>query len=409
MTYRPTVQITPADSPSLDAFGRMRMSTPETIFASKQIYDEQPLSWSTSTTSGGTVAHRPNEASSRLTASSTIGSQAIRQTKRRFNYEAGKSQLIYLTFNMNSNVVGHTKRVGVFDENDGIFLELNGSDVRLVQRTSVSGSPSDARFAAQASWNIDPLDGSGPSGVTIDFSKVQIMIIDYQWLGVGAARIGFVYGRSVLYVHEFDAANVLTTVWAKTPNFPVRASVTNVASGASTYLDFICASIISEGGSDSQGIIRSINLGILSPIDAGTAGTFYAALGIRLKSTHLGAAIEILNIDVLTTTNNNFLWSLQRSPTINGTFTYNSLANSAIEYALGDVVTDPSTNTLNTAGTVIASGYGSANGRVITAHTSPALGLGATISGTRDTLVLLVTSGTTNDDFLAALTWRERY
>lgn len=411
MAYRPKVEIQAADSPSVGAFSRWRIAEAVTLYDSKQIHDNLPLFWSTSTASGGSVTYRTNESSSRLAVNSTIGSTAIRQTKRRFNYEPGKSQLIFHTFNALGNDSGIRKRVGYFDEENGIFLELNGTDVRFVIRSFTSGSAVDTEFAVQDDWNLDKFDGSGgsgnPSGVSLDWDTVQVLVIDMQWLGVGRVRVGFDINGIVHYAHQFVHANSDTVVYMTTPNLPIRAEIVNVSSGSSSNIDIICSTVISEGGFQSTGAIRSANNGILSPIDAGTAGTRYALLGIRLKNTHLDAVVNIEQVEVVIVSNQSFIWELQLNPTVAGTFTYADETNSPVQIAKGETSNDPSTNSISAAGTILASGYSSRDVDIAKADIKSALTLGATVSGTRDQIVLCAAATANNEDFFGAITWRE--
>ena len=224
MTYIPSrdLAIKMADSPSIDAFDRVRVSNPQTIFNSKQLWDKAPEIYDEDTTGAGTTsAHTANNSCVNMAVSATTAGSITRQTFRQFNYQPGKSQLIFLTANMNGIVDGVTKQVGQFNTNNGLFFELSGSSAYVGIRTYTSGSVVDTKIA-QASWNVDPMDGTGPSGVTIDWSKVQIFVMDFEWLGVGRVRFGLVNNGIVYYVHYYSGANNDTKVYMTTPNLPVR-------------------------------------------------------------------------------------------------------------------------------------------------------------------------------------------
>ena len=83
---------------SIDAFGRLRVSEPFTVFDSKQIYDKAPLVFDESTTGSPTSAHVAGDSCVRMTTQSGSASSVIRQSFMRFNYQPGKSQLIFCTF-----------------------------------------------------------------------------------------------------------------------------------------------------------------------------------------------------------------------------------------------------------------------------------------------------------------------
>ncbi len=210
----------------IDAFGRQRISTPEMIFNSKQIFDNQPLYWDDvqETGSGTTSTHSSFTASTTLAVSANTAGKRTRQTYMRFNYQPSKSQLIHITgvLKKSGGGTGIITRMGYFDDDNGIFLQRSGSTVSIVLRTSTSGSPSDSNLITQANWNLDKMDGSGISGVSLDFSKTQILIIDFEWLGVGCVRIGFVIDGLIFYCHQFNNANNLSSVYMSTPNLPLR-------------------------------------------------------------------------------------------------------------------------------------------------------------------------------------------
>ncbi len=165
-----------------DAFGRQRVSNPEMIFNSKQIFDNQPLYWDDvqESGSGTSSTYSNNTASSTLSVSASTVGKRTRQTFMRFNYQASKSQLIFITgiLKASGGGTGIITRMGYFDDNNGLFLECNAGTINLVRRTYVTGAAVDDTIP-QSSWNLDAMDGSGPSKITLDFTKTQIFMMDY--------------------------------------------------------------------------------------------------------------------------------------------------------------------------------------------------------------------------------------
>lgn len=399
------------DGPQIDAFGRLRQSNPYTIFDSKQIFDDAdvansaenyPLFYDNQETSGSgtSTTFSAARASTVLAVSNTTAGTRVRQTRQRFNYQPGKSQQVFLTGVWGAGASGITKRYGLFDENNGLFFELDDEVLYVAKRSYVTGSPVDTPVA-QADWNIDPLNGNGASGITLDLTKSLIMIIDFEWLGVGRARMGFVIGGAVYYCHEFLNSNVNASVYMSTPNLPIRAEISNDGTGAAASFEMICASVTSEGGLEPNGITRAHDTGITS-LTAGTSPV--ATLGIKLRSTHLGATVVIKNIDMLVTSANDIMrWVLYFNPTIANAFTYANLANSCCQIATGG-----STNTIS-AGTILASGYVSSQVRSQSLPVNVALRLGSTISGTADSIVLALQASTGTLAGLASITWQEYF
>lgn len=322
--------------PAFDAFGRARISSAFSLFASKQLYDAAPLFWDDQEVSGGGTnsTHSSNRASSTLAVSANTAGKRVRQTKRRFNYQPGKSQLIFMTAIMGEGQAGITRRLGYFDDNNGLFFQLSGTEVRVARRTKVTGNVQDISVK-QVDWNIDTLDGSGDSGITLDLSKAQIFVIDFEWLGTGRVRFGFMVDGNLYYCHQILAANVLTSVYMSTPNLPLRYEISNDGTGGAATLEVICNAVISEGEQEYLGAILSAS-NANDYLVAASAGTLYACLGLRLKSTHFGANIFNLALSLMGASANDFFhWQLLLNPTVAGTFAYSDITNSACQKAIG--------------------------------------------------------------------------
>ena len=262
---------------SADAFGRLRVSDPQTIFDYQAQYDAGPLLWEDDLTGSGTAAHSANGAAVSLTVTTASGDKVTRQTRQYHRYQPGKSQLVFCTFVMGAGQANTDQRVGYFDDNDGIFLELTGTTLQIVRRTSTSGSPVD-NAVTQANWNINTLS-------SLDITKSQIFVIDLEWLGVGSVRCGFVIDGQIIYVHQFKNANNLASVYMKTANLPVRFEIENTdTAAAGLTLSAICCSVISEGGfEESRGIPFSVSSGGTTVGVTTTART--PIVSIRPKAT----------------------------------------------------------------------------------------------------------------------------
>jgi len=80
----------------------------------------------------------------------------------------------------------------------------------------------------QSSFNLDKIDGTGPSGYNIDLSKMQMFYIDYSWYGAGFVRWG-VRGPEgdVIYVHKLANNNVNSEAYMRSGNLPARYETVN--------------------------------------------------------------------------------------------------------------------------------------------------------------------------------------
>ena len=270
-----------------DAFGRLRVSEAFTLGDYKHTYGIDP-NFRDTLTNGGTVTHIANQACARLATTSNTSSRAIHQTKMYHNYMPGKSQLIKTTINFYAHTANVTKRTGYFDDLNGIYFEQDGAGVlSFVIRTNTSGTASDARRITQANWNKDKCDGTGASGFNLDITKTQIVFIDFQWLGVGRVRCGFVHDGQMIVAHEFYNSNNLPVVYMANPNLPIRCEILNTGTTTGGYFDQICSTVISEGGYMESGIDFSVDTGQTSQ-SITTANGMYPVVAIRLKNSFRG-------------------------------------------------------------------------------------------------------------------------
>ena len=285
-TITGTVTSTVVDG-AADAFGRLRVSEAFTLGDYKHTYGIDP-NFRDTLSNGGTVTHNTNQAAARLATSNNANSRAIHQTKMYHNYMPGKSQLIKSTINFYSAIANVTKRTGYYDDLNGIYFEQTGTgELAFVIRTNTSGTASDARRAIQSSWNKDRCDGTGASGFNLDITKTQIFWTDFQWLGVGRVRCGFVHDGVMIVAHEFYNSNNLPVVYMSNPNLPVRCEILNTGATSGGYFDQICSTVVSEGGYVESGIDFSADSGQTGH-SITVANGMHPILAIRLKNAFRG-------------------------------------------------------------------------------------------------------------------------
>lgn len=350
MSYSDDSKILAADSASIDAFSRWRTSEPNYVFDTNFQYDLQPLVFEAITAqSGATVTHDATNRNALMTFSSTpTGGKAFMQTYEWFRYQAGRSQMVLLTFNFIETKANTLKFVGYGDGNNGIQLELNGTQPRI---TLYSDTAKDDESVNKENWNIDPMDGTGPSGVNLNFAKTQIFVIDFQWLGVGRIRCGFDVDGILYYCHEFKHANIQSVAYMQTANLPIRAGMTCTGT-VSTTMRFICASVTSEGGETDVG---GYNFAVEG---TGTAGNGARAhiLSVRPLTTFNSitnrSKFVLESVELLVTGAQPIEWELVLGQAISGTTTFAAVnaTYSGMEFnTAGTISGNPSL--------VIAAGY----------------------------------------------------
>lgn len=392
------------DTASIDAFSRLRVADPHTIYDSKQLHDNQPLFYDEAIGGSATSVHNGINASVVMTVTANSSDYIIRQTKQRFNYQPGKSQLIIFTLHAPQQT-GVTSRAGYFDgigtnymtPNNGVFLQIDEDNVSW----NIAKNGTTTESVNQADWNYDKLDGTGPSGITLDADGLFIALTDIEWLGAGRCRCGFVISGIIRYVHYFTHTNTpsFTSVYMSTPNLPIRYDVQSDGTGGGT-LDHICATVMSEGGIQQTGILRSIDTEN-THLDANAADQSYVLLALRLKTNYLDITVLPEFVSMISETNDDFRWSLHINPTYSGTLTYTDITDSACQRAVGTT-----THTITAEGVKIDSGYAKSSAmidrRIITALT-----IGSQIDLTRDELILAAKPLASNADLQGSLTFRE--
>lgn len=384
---------------NVDAFGRLRTAAPFTLFDSQNRFgiDTQ---FDTSTTGSGATSHLANESSVQMSVTTASGDEVIRETKRVFPYQPGKSLLVMQTFVFAAQQENLRQRVGFFGANDGVYFEQNGTDVRFVVRTSTSGSASDTGYVAQSNWNVDKLDGTGPSGKTLNVTaspKAQILFMDFEWLGVGTVRCGFVIDGQFIVCHKFHHANDVTSVYMKTAILPLRYEITATGTlSSSADMKQICSSVISEGGYQQ---VKALSWARMTAATTVTT-SFEPLVSIRLNSGSLDAVVLPAYYTVFPIPNNvDYEIALIKNPTLTGA-SYNTATFDNVDF-------DVSATALS-GGTIVLQNYTkgtnqSSGDAIVPTGYNFDLQVGRTIAGTSDVYTLAARTISGTDDIIGCL------
>jgi hypothetical protein len=322
-----------------DAFGRLRVSNPYSLFETQARYfDHQQFA--SNITGTANVVYVQNQSSYQLNVGSASGDSVLRETLKPFPYQPGKSQLTLNTFCMSTPKTNLRQRVGLFDANDGVFFENDGTYNYFVIRSGSTGVEERVR---QDAWNVDQLNGTGPvtnpSGITLYPDRTQIMFADVEWLGVGAVRVGFVINGAYIICHQFNHANQSgnTKVYMTTATLPIRYEITNTgATTGNSMMTQICSTVISEGGFQVAGTgnPRAASHLIGAPVRLPNDQSFKPVLSIRLKSNRLNAVVIPINYSLVPVAQSLFQFRIyKKAVTSGGTWT-SSAADSSVEYNL---------------------------------------------------------------------------
>lgn len=383
-----------------DMFGRTKISEAFTLFDSQHRYQESG-DYSDSTTAGGSTSYDANESAVFMNLTTASGAEVTRETRRIFPYQPGKSLQVMQTFVFAPAQANLRQRAGYFTRQNGVYLEQDGDQISFVRRTSVSGSVEEIRVP-QSSWNVDKLDGTGPSDVRLDLTKAQILFSEYEWLGVGSVRIGFAIDGYFIICHQFNHANYIDSVYMTTAALPARLEITNTGTTAApSTMKQICTTVISNGG-----YFRPTNqsLAVRQTATVGTA--FYPLVSIRMAEGRTDSVVIPYGIDILPITGDDFEWALIRNATLTGGTWVTSAPKNNVEYNI--------TGTGLTGGLLLSEGFFSATNQSTNAVTVSdsknfvyQLGRSNAATPVSDTITLAarVTSGT--GSVKTALSWED--
>ncbi len=395
---------------AVDAFNRLKVSNPFTLFDSQQRYQVSDK-WDYVGFTGGTYSYNITESTVSLTSGLTSGSKLYCETKRVFPYQPGKSLTIINTFAMAQPKTGLRQRVGYFgitggvtsgSPYNGVYLEQNGLTLSICL---ASGSLGTTQTITQSNWNTDKFDGTGSSGVTIDVTKGNIFWMDVEWLGVGDVRTGFFIDGRPIVAHVFRNVNKNSTTYMTTACLPLRYEIENTAgqTGSST-LRQICSTVLSESG--YEGFSRRFNItkNGSNPTTLTTQDVQYPMVALRLNRNRLDSIIIPSNVSVVVEpgTNNKPVtvqYRILLNPTLTGN-TWTTHYNGNVDYNI--------TATAVTGGTDIIGGYISSSGSFsISDIRDFNFQIGRTQTGASDVFALTCTPIEDGTNVFVDLSWFE--
>jgi hypothetical protein len=183
------------------------------------------------------------------TGTETNGSAEI-ETQKALRYTPGLGALVRFTAVFTTGVTNSEQIIGIGDESDGFFVGYNGTSFGILVRKDGVDS-----WIPQSSWDVDKMDGSGPSGMMLNPLLGNSYQIDYQW-GFGQITFYVATNNPLQYapVHHIDYPNTSDTPSILNPTLPLRASVRNTGNSSNVSLFTPTAMAFVEGPSYNQAI-----------------------------------------------------------------------------------------------------------------------------------------------------------
>lgn len=232
----------------LTAFGDMRVAelTPQLQGSFEYTVDNTELNTNT-VANGGTVTQ--SNGMCVVGTSTTTASTAKFRTERHAKYRAGLGGLARFTTLFETNIASTEQYVGILDEQGSGAAFKNGLAVGYDGTTfGFHRFQNDTKITvAQADFNRDKLDGTGPSGMTLNPTKLNVWAIRYQYLGAGDIQLLCEDDDTgeLVVVHETVYTNANTQPSTFNPNYHFtiwadnKATTTNLVVKSSSYAYFV--------------------------------------------------------------------------------------------------------------------------------------------------------------------------
>jgi hypothetical protein len=280
-----------------DVVGKQKISQSQNIYDADFEYGMQPLRWENFIAGSGTIAPVPGLGGVAMTITTASGDTTIRQSRPYHRYQPGKTMYMASNVNFGATQANQDQRVGFFDDSNGIYFLQRGAattsnpygmyvGVRSDSQGTSGGVPVDTIIPVTA-WN-----GDQNLIQSINWSRVQMIWMEYAWYGAGALRWGVVLNGEPYVVHQIGTGNSAFTgsgqvnPWSRTGNLPVRYEQRNTGiTAASNTMIHYGVSVLVEGRIDSQrGFTYSYGMSPAAPFRTMTANTVrYPVMSFRMR------------------------------------------------------------------------------------------------------------------------------
>jgi hypothetical protein len=233
--------------PSFDGFNRMRLSQTSMVGYYEFSVDEYADLFWVDLQTGGTKDYRADEASIMLTTNGTNGSKAELTTNRYHYNILGSSIYVIIAASCgDTGKANNSRKWGYFDDERGRFFVVDENGFGVGRRSNITGSPVDY-VTYQADFNVDPLDGTGQSAITLDVTKMYLYWIDWSF-PANQTRFGvFTSDGERVVCHIVETAGANAYPYTLDCHLPIRwSNIDSGVVGSSSELRAIVAGVYTE-------------------------------------------------------------------------------------------------------------------------------------------------------------------
>jgi hypothetical protein len=239
---------------------------------------------------------------------------------------------------------GTKQMAGIGNDVDGFFFGLTDGIFGITYTSN-----SVPTTLPQSSWNVDPMDGTGPSGIVLHYTDGNIFKIQYQQLEFG--NINFLIESSVtgqpILVHQIEYANANTIPSISNPGLQLMAQVTS--SGGAGELEISSMGLYIEGDVNPYlGIRNNVSSNTTVGVTLSNVLSIQDNLIFSSTTNRLMVIPDQLSLFNTSISSNDAIFSLYLNPDVAGSPIFVSAdSNSAVSY--------DTTGTTVTGGTLVGS------------------------------------------------------
>lgn len=276
----------------------------------------------TTVTGIGSVAQSGNLAV--LSSGTLINSSAALASRKSVRYRTGQGIRCMCTPVFAAPRAGNTQICGIGNSSDGFFFGYNGTAFGVLRRYNGADT-----WTPQTSWNADPMNGTGRSGMTLNPQLGNVYMIQFQWLGFGMITFYVEETTSGLMhpVHRIQFANTSSSTTLYVPYLNTYAASTNTTNATNVAMNVCCMAAFVEGNVTFNGP----KFGVSDYLTT-TSRPFVPVFSIRSSTTYAGKTNRISaymrNVTVSSDTRQ-IIFALIKNPTLTGAV-WSSVASNSI-------------------------------------------------------------------------------
>jgi hypothetical protein len=328
------------DGPRKLPFGGIKVASPRTMFLSTLENDDGSERWQRKIEGGGSTTYEKIRSALRLQVGTAQGDRVLIRTFQDFIYQPGSSTRLDASGKLGPKVAGVEKRLGMYDDENGLYFKQNGNNFAVVIRRTLEENNTVEEVINQADFNLDKLDGTGPSGIVLDTGKPLIFHIDYVWHGIGPIRFGILLDADLLYFHQENNTNIRDELYMGKGTLPCSYEIINIdGSSEPAEMEQLSTSVKMDEGTILRGYSRAALTPASTTVSIPSGSDFYNVISIRIKSNCPRCSIGLFNASIANISNGFFQFAIIKNANGLGSFTWVDASDHTEQSITGGTVT----------------------------------------------------------------------